>query len=175
MLLIASSVTLLAIFAGVKLLIQTQKENLSTLYKCVSWFIIIMGFLILTCVMCQSVIRYHRMGEARMENKIRMMGSCHDNNMSTMRGGHSGYCMMGCGPQRKMMEGCCSKMMMGTGCCDEEKESCKNECEGMSEKKHHGYCQCNDKQDNESEEYSMNKHCSGKKDSIKTHMYIHKK
>lgn len=174
MLLIASSLTLLAIYAGVKLLIQTQKENLGALYKCVSWFIIIMGFLTLTCIMCQSVIHYHRKGEARMEKKIRMMGSCHANNTCMMRGGHLGYCMMGCGSQIKMMGGCCNRMM-GVGCCDVEKERCSNEHEGCEEKGHQEYHQCKGKYNEDHEECSMNKSCSDKKDSAKTHMNIHKK
>ena len=172
MLLIASSVTLLAINAGVKLLIQTQKENLSALYKAVSWFIIIMSFLSLTCIMCQSVIRYYRKGEARMEKKIRMMKSCHANNTCIMRGG-MGYHMMDCGYQKKMMGGCCHRIM-GVDCWTAEKERCNYEHESCNEKSHREHHQYKDKYNDNSEARSINKSCASKKDSVRTHMNRYK-
>lgn len=45
MILIASSVSLLVIVAGMFLLAKTQKDNLSNLFKYVSYFVIIVGFL----------------------------------------------------------------------------------------------------------------------------------
>lgn len=45
MILIAASLSLLVIIAGMFLLAKTQKENLSNLFKYVSYFVILVGFL----------------------------------------------------------------------------------------------------------------------------------
>lgn len=45
MILIAASMSLLVIIAGMFLLAKTQKENLSNMFKYVSYFVIIVGFL----------------------------------------------------------------------------------------------------------------------------------
>lgn len=45
MILIAASMSLLVIIAGMFLLAKTQKENLSNLFKYVSYFVILIGFL----------------------------------------------------------------------------------------------------------------------------------
>lgn len=45
MILIAASMSLLVIIAGMFLLAKTQKENLSNLFKYVSYFVILAGFL----------------------------------------------------------------------------------------------------------------------------------
>ena len=45
MILIAASMSLLVIIAGMFLLAKTQKENLSNLFKYVSYFVILVGFL----------------------------------------------------------------------------------------------------------------------------------
>ncbi len=45
MILIASSISLLVIIAGMFLLAKTQKENLSNFFKYVSYFVILAGFL----------------------------------------------------------------------------------------------------------------------------------
>ncbi|CAN5572824.1 hypothetical protein BH10BAC1_BH10BAC1_12960 [soil metagenome] len=47
MILIAASMSLLVIIAGMFLLAKTQKENLSNLFKYVSYFVILSGFLML--------------------------------------------------------------------------------------------------------------------------------
>jgi hypothetical protein len=47
MLLIATALALLVIYAGMKLMALTTKETLGTAYKVVSWFIVIMGFLLM--------------------------------------------------------------------------------------------------------------------------------
>jgi hypothetical protein len=49
MLLIAVSLALLVVYAGVKLLIQAKKEILGNGYRFVAWLFIIAGFLTLAC------------------------------------------------------------------------------------------------------------------------------
>ena len=53
---IASSATLIVIYAGVKLLIQIKMEALNKLYKFIAWFIILMGFLNLFFLILFSVM-----------------------------------------------------------------------------------------------------------------------
>ena len=69
MLLIACSLALLVMYAGVKLLAQIQKESLGHLYKYFSWFIIIMGFLMLMCIGCFAIMRCCRFPEQMMEKE----------------------------------------------------------------------------------------------------------
>lgn len=57
MLLIATSLSLLAIVAGMFLLAQTKKENLGNLFKYVSYFVVITGFLSLICIGTRCVMR----------------------------------------------------------------------------------------------------------------------
>ncbi len=73
MLLIACSLALLVMYAGVKLLAQIQKESLGKLYCYFSWFMIVSGFLMLLCIGCFAVIRCCHYPERMMEEKYKMM------------------------------------------------------------------------------------------------------
>jgi len=69
--LIAASLALLVIYAGVKLLIQIKKEILGSSFRRAAWFFIIAGSLILICtgarcIYMGSKYRAHMM---HMENK----------------------------------------------------------------------------------------------------------
>ncbi len=81
MLLIACSLALLVMYAGVKLLALTQKEALGNLYKYFSWFTILMGFLLLMCVSCFAVIRCFRIHEQMMNGKQHYDGFGRDGKM----------------------------------------------------------------------------------------------
>jgi len=130
MLACAFALTLLAIVAGMMLLAQTKRENLGNMYKYVSWFIIVCGFLSILaigakCAMkCCPMMREHRM----MMREGRMM-DC--------RMGHMGGCGMMSG-HRGMMGGC---GMMNNGCCEGMNEGCCNQ--GMMDC-HEGMDQCQD-------------------------------
>ena len=121
---------LLVIVAGMKLLAQTSKDNLGNLYKYVSWFVIVMGFLCLLCTGMHCAMKCCHRGHERMEERCMMMhGGCDE-----MRGGcndmmyhHGG--MGGC-----MMHHECCNEMMSNGCSENMGGSCKegSEChEGM--------------------------------------------
>ncbi|HTA83979.1 MAG TPA: hypothetical protein VK783_13635 [Bacteroidia bacterium] len=143
MCIIAFTLGLLVIVAGMKLLAQTQKDNLSNLFKYVSWFVIVMGFLSLIgtglhCAMNCCHRHEHRMmmRECRMmDNDCDEMQGCGNmmhcqHGMGMMRGDggcmmHSGNCGMG-GSCNMGNDNC----NMGGGCC---KEGMGSEChEGMS-------------------------------------------
>jgi hypothetical protein len=131
MLACAFALTLLAIVAGMMLLAQTKKENLGNIYKYVSWFVIVCGFLSILAIgarsamKCCPMMREHRM----MMREGRMMDGC-------MMGHMGGYGMMGC--HREMMGGC---GMMNNGCCEGMNSGCCNE--GMMGC-HDGMGQCNE-------------------------------
>jgi hypothetical protein len=60
MLLITFTLSLLAIYAGMKLMAQSKKESLGVIYSLVSWFILIVGFMIIGCAGCRA-LRHCRM------------------------------------------------------------------------------------------------------------------
>jgi hypothetical protein len=133
MLQIAFALTLLAIVAGMMLLAYSKKENLGNLYKYVSWFVIVTGFLSILCIGARCGMRCCQMGKQRMMAKERMMMMNDEGCMM----GHMGWRMMG--HHRGMMGGC---GMMGGGCCggmmNGHMDGC---CQGMSQC-HEGMGQC---------------------------------
>jgi hypothetical protein len=119
---IAISLLLISLTAGMWLLYKTQKENLNTFFKVVSWFVIVASFLTMICcgmrcMFCSYSAKYECGG----------MQQC-------------GMNMSRCGMRSAMcMAPCCHKMMfckgeddecemMGKGCCKEGKEECEKEC-----------------------------------------------
>ena len=62
MILIATSLSLLAIVAGMHLLAKTKKEDLGKFFKYVSYFVIVVGFLSIACIGARGIMhcRYGR-------------------------------------------------------------------------------------------------------------------
>lgn len=114
---IAIPLTLLVITGGMFLLAKTQKENLGNLFKYISYFVIVVGFLALLCTTARGVKRM--MGGSCMKAE-----KCMPMQMNCMQGG---------------MGGCCNQMMMSGGCnhgmmsgCSHETEKCskmRKECQ----------------------------------------------
>ena len=59
MFLIAASLALLVIYAGVKLLIQVKKEILGSSYWRTAWLFIIAGFLVLICTGARCIYIFY--------------------------------------------------------------------------------------------------------------------
>jgi hypothetical protein len=136
MILISFSIALIAIVFGAKLLAQSQKESLGALYKYLSWFIMVMGFLVLLCDGARSFLAVCHRGEGRMMNRecrmmdrdgddqcmmggdCQMMMHCHRGNMMC-RGNSCDGGMMNCEDN-----GNCS--MHGGGNCSEGMMNCKD-------------------------------------------------
>lgn len=74
MLLVASALSLLVIYAGVKLLIQIKKEMLGNLYRSAAWFFIIAGFFILACAGACCIAMCCRYGARMMHKETKMAG-----------------------------------------------------------------------------------------------------
>jgi hypothetical protein len=100
MFLIASTLALLVIYAGIKLLIQVQREALGHLLKCVSWFFIIAGFLIIFCAGLCAVVKFCHTGKGRMKKEYKMKNEWRKNEHAQHM-----QCGGGCGQQQ--MGGCC--------------------------------------------------------------------
>lgn len=62
MLLIAASLAILVIYAGVKLLIQAKKEILGSSYRRAAWCFILAGFIILICTGAHCAAMCNRYG-----------------------------------------------------------------------------------------------------------------
>lgn len=105
MILISLPIALIAIIFGAKLLAQSQKENLGGLYKFLSWFVIVVGILIVLCDFTHGCMRMcHRAGnDGMMYNHCMMMDRCDDG------------MMMSCPPMwmmhRRGSMNCCNGMM----------------------------------------------------------------
>lgn len=129
------SLTLIAIVAGMLLLAKTQKDNLGTIYKVISYFVIITAFFsFLAGIGCGLVSMVHCVkgaGGCSPIGKSQMMqGGC--------MGGGGGSCMMmnpggmhgmsGMGCEMKGMR--CEKKGM---CCEMKgmNKSCKKKCKMM--------------------------------------------
>jgi hypothetical protein len=108
MFLIASALSLLVVYAGMKLLALTKKDTLGNGYKAVSWILIIMGFLILLCSIAHGVM-HHRANRMMMQTEMRDDG-WGGRHMGGMNWHHD--------------------MMMRGGCCDGMKDDC---CGGMKD------------------------------------------
>ena len=120
MLLIASSISLLAIVAGVFLYAKTIKDNLNRRFKAVACFVVVVGFLNLFAAhafftgMCiYKMAAYHNRMEMGWGHQYGMkMKGCNHNNS-----GCEGMCGGNC--EDKMMKKHWKKMMMMEG-----KEDC---------------------------------------------------
>lgn len=117
MFIVAVPLTLLVITGGMFLLAKTQKENLGNLFKYVSYFIIIAGFLALACTVARGVKR-KIMGRQHMERCMPMQMNC-------MQGGMG----MGCCNQMMMSGGGCNHHGILGGGCGSMRKGCKHEME----------------------------------------------
>ncbi|MBI2270400.1 MAG: hypothetical protein HYU69_08600 [Bacteroidetes bacterium] len=107
-LLVATSLALLVIYAGIKLLIQTKQENLGNLYKGASWFFIIAGLLTLVCIGACCIAMCCKYGMHMMHKGHHMKGY-HDGYKKEMKYHHG-----------KMDEGC----IINFNCCGSEMAKC---------------------------------------------------
>ena len=92
-------ISLLAILAGTLLLIKTKKEALGKFFACISWFFIVVGFVLFLCFIGGSIYRLSHGG----------------------RPGGPGFrheMMMKARPHMMMKAKCCPGGMVGTGCCE---------------------------------------------------------
>ncbi len=117
MILIAFTLSLLAIVAGMFLLAKTKSETLGKFFKFVSWFVIIMGFL---CIVCLSM-RCMKHCCSREEGHS---DKCE--HYKEMRGGEGRHCMQGKEESGEMEEGGGHHDGMMKGCCKMGKEAGKH-------------------------------------------------
>ncbi len=114
MICIAIPLALLVIVAGMKLMAQTQKDGLGNLYKYVSWFVVVMGFLFLMCAGLHCAMKCCHRHEQRcmmMERRCEMNEGCGgDEMMHCNHGNMMGGCMM--------HRGACDEMMGNGGSCN---------------------------------------------------------
>jgi hypothetical protein len=132
MILISLPIALIAIVFGAKLLAQSQKENLGGLYKFLSWFVIVLGLLIMLCDLTHGFMRMcHRGCDREMMNKNCMMMDRCDDGMMYHHGGNMNCCngMMNC-----QDGGNCNGMMNCTpgGSCNNSMMNCKDDGKGSS-------------------------------------------
>jgi hypothetical protein len=115
MIILASSLSLLAIVAGMFLYAKTLKENLNQLFKIVSYFIIIVGFINLFVGSAALIIEKIVMHVHHYKMEVDSYGH-HEKKMKKNRHKNmscDGMNMMGCG--NKSMNEHCSEMGMMEG------------------------------------------------------------
>ena len=96
-------VSLLAILAGTLLLAKTRKEELGKFFAFISWFFIVVGFILFIGHICK-VTNGYKHGHGCCSQEM-MMGSCpHQMHPGIHPGMHPGMC---CPPE--MQKGCCEK------------------------------------------------------------------
>jgi hypothetical protein len=116
MLLIGSSLALLVIYAGVKLLIQVKRETLGHIYNGAAWFFIIAGFLILVCAGACCIAMCCKYGTRMMHKEYKMMGG----NRGDMERYHKSHKKMMKYHHMKHSEG----SVVNTNCCGTEMDKC---------------------------------------------------
>ncbi len=118
MILIAASMSLLVIIAGMFLLAKTQKENLSNFFKYVSYFVILVGFLNLfgggALFMAKKCMRH---AVAQCESHCKKGDDCHKKNKHKKSCSRMDMCEEGEG------EMCIEKTIVING--EEMKEECE--------------------------------------------------
>lgn len=140
MIVVASSLSLLAIVAGMFLYAKTIKDNLNQLFKIVSYFIVIVGFLNLfigsAFIMLEKMYMHHQ--------KMEMHSYKHDKKMKKHMYKYMGHEGMGYRKEMGMMGEKECDMSMMKNCCPTlmDKESCMKACtmmerDSMMMKKHH--------------------------------------
>ena len=108
MILVATSLALLALVAGMYLLDKTKKEGLGSFFSFISWLVIVVSILTLLCALSRGGMKMrkgHKECEMEMCGPGMMGGDC----CMHMRGHHGGM----------MREDCCKGMgggMMRGGC-----------------------------------------------------------
>jgi hypothetical protein len=117
MLLVASALALLVVYAGVNLLIQTKKETLGNRVKCAAWFFIIAGFLILACAGACCIAMCCRYGSKMMRQEHKMMGGYENEDMKEH---FKHYKKMMKYHRMQSGEGC----VVNINCCSSEMEKC---------------------------------------------------
>lgn len=138
-LLVALALALLVIHSGVKLLIQAKKEAMTPLYRYVSWFIILGGFLIIACAGAFCIAKCCRYGSHMMTKNHAhhctrggdMDGDEWRMHKKWMKHGMMNNCQM---HGNSMAGGSCSMMscpMMNHEGCGMNKGSCGMENMGM--------------------------------------------
>jgi hypothetical protein len=101
-------ISLLAILAGVLLLAKTRKEALGKFFAFVSWFFVVVGFILFIGVICK-VTNGHMTGHPCCQQEM------------TQQCPHGMHPGMGCPPV--MHQGMCCPPEMQKGCC-EKKDHC---------------------------------------------------
>lgn len=127
MLFITICLTLLTLIAAMHLLAKTQKESLGSLFKWISYVIIIVSLLILVCEITRGVRKMTCRDGEKCGKKGMPMG--HRMMMRGMYPGHMDECMMGRGGMKRE---CCEEEMeceehmkgggMKGGCDDDDDE-----------------------------------------------------
>ncbi len=67
-------ISLLAILAGTLLLAKTRKEELGKLFAYISWFFLVVGFVLFIGVICKTVNRCHSEGQCCRQEMSRECG-----------------------------------------------------------------------------------------------------
>ena len=116
MILISLPIALVAIVFGAKLLAQSHKENLGGLYKFISWFVIVVGLLIVLCDFTHGCMRMCHRGcdDGMMNSHCMMMDRCDGDmmNCSPMWMYHHGGGMHCCNGNMNCYDGGnCNNMM----------------------------------------------------------------
>ncbi len=131
MLLIATALSLLAIVAGMNLLARTKIENLGKLFKFISWFVILIGFLCLLFIGIRSVMHFGGKGG---HHGMMKYGRCMNVNQMNCCKGREGM-MHGRGGHGQMNMGADCHGMKGNTCpMGEKSRECKMDSDSSGHK-----------------------------------------
>jgi hypothetical protein len=106
---ISICVTLLTLIAAMHLLLKAKKEEVSSLFKWISYFIVLVGLLILLCQLARGIKQMLHHGDGECREECHPWMRCGDGGMGGMHGGMHGYMMYG---------------HDGMKCCDMDEEEC---------------------------------------------------
>ncbi len=160
LLLISTSLALLVTYAGVKLLMQVQKDELNNLYKYVSWFFIITGLFTLLITLCFFMIKVKNQGEIIMKENFKNHGIGINNN-------ELDACMKIYGCEIKHAKCCIKAMTLNNNCCESRIKNNDNKPNYYYKYNDHKFNYWMDWNNDKSQKCNRNNMDGCKKDSIK--------
>ncbi len=132
---LAIPLTILALAAGVYLLIHVKQSGLGPLYKYLGWLVVVLSLLFIVCCVVRGARHNHRMEECHMSGQCGMSrhgeaacpymkspACCAQGGSCNMQGGHA-ECNMGA-------QGCCAEKGGDdkAPCCMKDGQSAKASC-----------------------------------------------
>ena len=120
-------ITLLALAAGIYLLVHIKQAGIGGLYKYLAWLVVVLSLLFIVCAIVRGARHHHHMRECYASGQCKMSGHEGGTCCPYMKGGS---CSMqgGHGECTKGAESCSKEKEGDAPCCKKDGEASKAAC-----------------------------------------------